>query len=295
MASHAPADSMVAAASPLRDWAAGLPADVLLAILHRLDHIDILTAADNVCCSWRRAAREEPSLWRRITMRGHEGIARRLNRCGMACEAVRRAAGQCEAFCGEYAGDDGFLVYLMEQAPYLKSLRLISCNGVTNEGVAEAVKELPLLEELELSLCENVGGSEVFEVVGEVCPHLSNFRICKKLFDVRVQNRDNDVRGIATMHGLHSLQLFSNLLTNKGLETILDNCPHLESLDIRHCFNIEMDESLLLKCARISILRIPDDPLDDYNLEVQSPIRIIPDDPIDVPCSDYSDYSSEDD
>jgi hypothetical protein len=33
----------------------------------------------------------------------------------MACEAVRRAAGQCEAFCGEYAGDDGFLTYLTEQ------------------------------------------------------------------------------------------------------------------------------------------------------------------------------------
>ncbi|CAO2176202.1 unnamed protein product [Urochloa humidicola] len=238
-------------AAPARDWADGLPADVLLAILHRLDHIEILTAADHVCRSWRRVAREEPSLWRRIDMRGHEGIAHWLNRGGLACEAVRRAAGQCEAFCGEYAGDDGFLVYLMEQAPFLKSLRLISCNGVTNEGVAEAAKELPLLEELELSLCENVGGSEVFEVVGEVCPKLQHFRLCRKIFDVRVQNKENDVQGIATMHGLQSLQLFSNHLTNNGLETILDNCPHLESLDIRHCFNIDMDETLLLKCAKV--------------------------------------------
>ncbi|CAO2209849.1 unnamed protein product [Urochloa humidicola] len=287
-------------AVPVRDWADGLPADVVLAILHRLDHIDILTAADNVCRSWRRAARDEPSLWRRITMRGQKGIARRINRCGMACEAVRRAARECEAFCGEYAGDDGFIVYLTEQAPYLKSLRLISCNGVTNEGVAEAVKELPLLEEPEISLCENVGGSEVFEVVGIVCPQLKHFRLCKKLFDVRVRNKDNDVHGIANMHGLRSLQLFSNLLTNKGLETILDNCPHLESLDIRHCFNIDMDETLLLKCARINTLRIPDDPIDDYNIEVQSPIRIIPEDPIDVSGEQIfgysdSDYSSDDD
>jgi hypothetical protein len=98
-----------------RDWAKGLPEDVLLTIFHRLEHIEILTSAGGVCRSWRRASREEPSLWRRITLRGHEGIARWLNRCGVACEAVRRAAGQCEAFCGEYAGDDGFLVYLMEQ------------------------------------------------------------------------------------------------------------------------------------------------------------------------------------
>ncbi|CAO2187358.1 unnamed protein product [Urochloa humidicola] len=61
-----------------RDWAAGLPADVLLAILHRLDHIEILMSADRVCRSWQRAAREEPSLRRRI---------------GMTSEAVRRAAG----------------------------------------------------------------------------------------------------------------------------------------------------------------------------------------------------------
>ncbi|PUZ50468.1 hypothetical protein GQ55_6G060700 [Panicum hallii var. hallii] len=229
-------------AVPARDWADGLGTDALLGILHRLDHVDVLTAADHVCRSWRRAAREEPAL-------------------------LNRGAGRCEAFCGEYAGDDGFLVYLSEH------LRLISCNGVTNEGVAEAAKGLPLLDELELSLCDNVGGSEVFEVVGEVCPQLKQFRLNKKRFDVTVWVKENYVQGIATMHGLRTLQLFSNILTNTGLETILDNCPHLESLDIRHCFNVDMDETLLLKCARIKTLRLPDDPTDDYDLEVQSPIR----------------------
>ncbi|TVU15702.1 hypothetical protein EJB05_39239, partial [Eragrostis curvula] len=98
-----------------RDWADGLPMDALLAILERLDHIDVLMSAELVCRSWRRAAWDEPSLWRRITMRGHQGIAAKLNRCGMACDAVRRSAGRCEAFCGEFAGDDGFLIYLSEQ------------------------------------------------------------------------------------------------------------------------------------------------------------------------------------
>ncbi|TVU02116.1 hypothetical protein EJB05_52482, partial [Eragrostis curvula] len=154
-------------AAAARDWADGLPMDALLAILGRLDHIDVLMAAELVCRSWRRAARDEPSLWRRITMRGHEEIAAKLNRCGMACEAVRRSAGRCEAFCGEYAGDDGFLIYLSEQAPCLKSLSLISCNGVTDAGLAEAVKELPILEELELSLCEKLPGVGVYEVIAE--------------------------------------------------------------------------------------------------------------------------------
>ena len=111
----------------------------------------------------------------------------------------------------------------------------------------------------------------MFKVVGEVCPQLKHFRLNKKLFDVTVWEKEKDVQGIASMHGLRSLQLFSNLLTNAGLETILDNCPHLESLDIRHCFNIDMDETLLVKCARIKTMRLPDDPTDDYDLEIQSP------------------------
>ena len=151
------------------------------------------------------------------------------------------------------------------------------------------MKELPLLEELELSLCDNVGRSEVFKVVGEVCPQLKHFGLNKKLFDVTVWEKEKDVQGIASMHGLRSLQLFSNLLTNAGLETILDNCPHLESLDIRHCFNIDMDETLLVKCARIKTMRLPDDPTDDYDLEIQSPIRTyVPREPLGYVC--YSDF-----
>lgn len=137
------------------------------------------------------------------------------------------------------------------------------------------MRGLPLLEELELSLCDKVaGGNEVFEFVGLVCPQLKHFRLNKSLFDYTEWNKDMDALGIASMHGLHSLQLFSNHLTHNGLETILNCCPHLEALDIRHCFNINMGETtLLLKCAKIKALRLPDDTIDDYEHEVQSPIK----------------------
>ncbi|TVU15697.1 hypothetical protein EJB05_39234 [Eragrostis curvula] len=256
-----------------RDWADGLPMDALLAILGRLDHIDVLMAAELVSRSWRRAARDEPTLWRRITMRGHEGIATKLNRCGMACEAVRRSARRCEAFCGEFAGDDGFLIYLSEQAPCLKSLRLISCDGVTDVGLIEAVKELTLLEELEISLCDNVGDSTEYETLGDVCPQLKHFIQRKSHFNVRDSNYAKDIRAIASMRGLRSVQLFGYPLDNEDLEIILDNCLNLESLDIRHCFNVEMDETLLAKCNRIKILKLPDDPTDDCDFQFGSPLR----------------------
>nr|CAB3482396.1 unnamed protein product [Digitaria exilis] len=86
-------------------WAA-LPQDALGAILRKLDH---------VCRSWRRAARDDPALWRRIDMRGHADIHRRVDLCAMARIAIRRAKGQCEAFWAEYAADDGVLQLLGEQ------------------------------------------------------------------------------------------------------------------------------------------------------------------------------------
>ncbi|CAL5007777.1 unnamed protein product [Urochloa decumbens] len=275
-----------------RDWADGLPLDALLKILSGLDHVDVLTAAGGVCRSWRRAARDEPSLWRRISMRSHgQGKAYfSFFRSVMAFAAVRLSAGQCEAFCGRDAGGDAFLAYLTQQAPCLKTLHLISCKRITKKGLKAAVKKLPQLEELEISLCDGIAGARVFKVVGKACPQLKRFRLSKECFSyIKRHKLDKDAKGIANMHGLHSLQLFGNLLTNKGLATILDNCPKLESLDIRHCFNVNMDDiALLMKCAGIPTLRLPNDPTDDYDLQVKSPRRL-------PPGSHFWEWSSESD
>ena len=115
----------------------------------------------------------------------------------------------------------------------------------------------------------------MFETVGKSCPQLKRFRLSKHSFisfeDVEY-NKDGEALGIATMTGLHSLQIFGNILTNAGLTAILDNCHYLESLDIRHCFNVEMDNTLRAKCAGIKTLRLPDDSTDDYDFRVLPPI-----------------------
>jgi hypothetical protein len=54
--------------------------------------------AGQACRSWRRAARDDPSLWRRIDMCGHADLFNEVNLHGMAQAAVHRAKGQCEAF-----------------------------------------------------------------------------------------------------------------------------------------------------------------------------------------------------
>ncbi|KAL6843359.1 hypothetical protein ACP4OV_027072 [Aristida adscensionis] len=267
-----------------RDWAA-LPRDAISVVLRRLDHIEILMGPRQVCRSWRAAAREDPSLWRRIDMRGHADLEHRVDLYAMARAAIRRAAGQCEASWAEYAADDVVLRLLGDQAPTLKSLRLISCQDIIE--FEEEIKKFPLLEELEISLFTNICGAQVFEEVGKSCPELKYFKFNRyRFYDFEDRqdtedddddnefkyNKDDDALGIASMHGLRSLQLFGHNFTNKGLTTILDNCPHLESLDIRHCFNINMNNDLKAKCARIKTMRLPYDSTDDYEFEVVSPL-----------------------
>ena len=117
------------------------------------------------------------------------------------------------------------------------------------------MKELPLLEELELYLCDNVFVSGVYKVIGDACTQLKHFRLRRHCVGQWWLNLDNDyVPGIASMHRLRSLQL-SALVSQ------------LESLDIRRCNKVSLQGTLLAKCAKIKKVRLPHDSIDDHELK----------------------------
>ncbi|XP_051198939.1 putative F-box/LRR-repeat protein 23 [Lolium perenne] len=136
-----------------RDWAA-LPGNVLCAILGRLQ-IDILcgTGAGLACASWRRAAVEDPLLWRRIDLADTDGDKEKEPPAwwrAMARTAVDRSAGQCESFRGRVDGD--FMLYLAKRAPSLRSLRVTRLSVVPGQKlIAQAMEKLPMLEQLVVS------------------------------------------------------------------------------------------------------------------------------------------------
>ncbi|CAM0910154.1 unnamed protein product [Alopecurus aequalis] len=242
---------------PVRDWAE-LPLDAILYVLRKLDQVELLAGGvAAVSSSWRRAARNEPDLWRRICLSGLFQPPSDL--AGLARDAVCLSAGLCEEFSGiDLDLADDFLLFLAHRAPLLRSLSLNYCYGIINEGFAAAITNFPLLEKLELELCNDIDDARVFERVARACPRMKHIRHIKDRqfsfnWDFPVTDPDNDreALAIASMPELRTLQLFGDKLTNTGLASIVDNCPHLESLDIRNCSNIILDDAMRAKCARI--------------------------------------------
>ncbi|KAL6638834.1 hypothetical protein ACP70R_023470 [Stipagrostis hirtigluma subsp. patula] len=217
---------------PSRDWAE-LPPELVSSVFHRLTPVQIMLATDKVCRSWRRAARDEPELWRRVDMRGrghHELSYRNLvDLDKMAADAVLRSRGQCEAFCadGFAVDDDDFLRFLADQAPSLKSLILIECGRISEQGLLAAIERFPQLEELELSGDQKINYAS-----------------------------DQRAMVITTVRELRSLLLDRNDLTNQGVSAILDKCPHLDSLDIRNCRDIILSNTLGAKYVRIKTKKL---------------------------------------
>nr|TKW08496.1 hypothetical protein SEVIR_6G031900v2 [Setaria viridis] len=268
-----------------RDWA-GLPRDVLCIVFLKLGIREIMRGAEFACTAWRRVALKEPALWRRIYMPT-------IWRHGAALD---RAAGQCVAFTGPC--DNHSLLDLAERAPSLKSLDLfdfVACNEVLDE----ALKQLPLLEDLEISPAHRSSDDSrrLFLPVCQACPRLKKLVLGRqKVFahdysddgvddgDQQQSHRERwswdcifrpavEKQALETpvMSELRSLQLFDCELNTAGLYQILDVCPLLESLHVTGpSVHGEMEKKLREICAGLGKGSLPsheaadDEGSDDY-------------------------------
>ncbi|KAK4796663.1 hypothetical protein SAY86_028989 [Trapa natans] len=259
-------DTSSSAEESPRNWLE-LPQDVTAAILQRLGAIEILNNAWRVCTQWRSICKE-PSFWRTIDMRNGGDIWDMDEDLDIMCrQAVDLSCGGLIDINIEYFGTDELLQYITASCTGIKRLRLVSCYDVSDEGLCETAAKLPMLEDLELSHCKF--SEKTLEVVGHHCPCLISLKLNTQGFHYPRIEEDEEVLSIAkTMPELRRLQLFGNKLTNFGLEAILNGCPHLEFLDLRQCFNVNLSGKLGKKCAgMIKDLRQPFDPTDDYEYD----------------------------
>ncbi|VAI54490.1 hypothetical protein VPH35_109171 [Triticum aestivum] len=222
---------------PERDWAELHP-DLISRIFRRLDQAELLLGGvTGVCRSWRRVAREELELWRRIDLSGGLWYAPgsyppmfNLETRSMVRKALRLSAGQCETLVCEHVDDDT-LLFLAERAHSLKSLHLI-VTLISDKGFAKAIKMLPLLEELEITLLSKTYTLDVVEIAARACPLLKHFRLVTGRY---YENGNKVAFAVARMRKLRSLHLVGFVLDKEGLTAILNNCHDLKYLNMRDC------------------------------------------------------------
>lgn len=263
-------ESIPQASTPPPSWVE-LPPEITTIILQKLGTIEILTTVQLVCKTWRSLF-FDPAMWRIIDMRSDmrndgspwdsfydlEKICR---------HAVDRSQGQLIDINIEFFGTDDLLCYIAQRSGQLRRLRLVFCYHLSGEALSKAVKEMPYLEELQLYYTRIT--KEAIESVGRLCPHLKSFRLNNQGFRRPQIECDEEALAIAeNMPSLLHLQLFGNTVTNEGLKAILDGCHHLESLDLRHCFNLCLEGSLGRRCSeQIKELKHPDDSTEDYEFD----------------------------
>ncbi|XP_061370033.1 F-box protein SKIP19-like isoform X2 [Gastrolobium bilobum] len=251
-----------------RNWL-DLPRDVVSTIFMKLGAMEILINVQRVCSVWRNISKD-PLLWRTIDMHNSGDLNDIDYDLGIMCRrAIDYSSGLLLDINIEYFGTDDLLHYITHSTSHLRRLRLACCFSISDEGLCEVAKNLAQLEELDISI-SNLS-SDPLEAIGRSCPHLKSLKFNMESYRHPHMECDEDALAIAqTMPELRHLQLFGNKLTNDGLLAILDGCPHLESLDVRQCFNLNLGGSLGRRCAeQIKDFRLPYDHTDDYPFEVE--------------------------
>ncbi|CAH1448671.1 unnamed protein product [Lactuca virosa] len=142
----------------------------------------------------------------------------------------------------------------------LNPLNLCYCIDITGNGLCQAVKRLPQLEKLHLSYISIDQYDINFN--GQNCPQLKSLIILSEDFRQSVIANDDDALAIADyMPDLRHLKLSENWMTNDVLQAIINGCPHLESLDIGDCYNLNLDRNFLKECMK---------QIKDFKYEVRS-------------------------
>ncbi|KAJ0657682.1 putative F-box domain, leucine-rich repeat domain superfamily, F-box-like domain superfamily [Helianthus annuus] len=245
-----------------RNWL-DLPSDVTFNILNRIGMVDILENAQKVCTAWRKICKD-PTMWRVINMNHFLRRAIPEVSAVQICKhAVDRSQGQLVDITIVSTCDAELHLYVADRSSQLRRLEMAH-QFFFGKLTTVALMKFPLLEEL--NLYEIRISKEEIETVGCYCPMLKTLKVNQRGYKGSL-TRYNEI-AIAVgqnLLGIRHLELIGNKMRNVGLCVILDNCHHLETLDLRECFCIDLKGDLGKQCSeRIKYLKLPYDPLEDY-------------------------------
>ncbi|KAI3513544.1 hypothetical protein L1887_20880 [Cichorium endivia] len=217
----------------------------------------------------------------------------------MCKHAVDRSQGQLVDITIVDFADDGLVEYIADRSSRLRRLELACCYDGIYGNWTEALKKLPLLEEL--NLYSTYFSEESIATAGRCCPMLRTLKINREAdrywygYDgeegLNILNEIPIAIG-ENLHELKHLELIGMNISNIELRVILDGCCHLESLDLRQCLYVNLEGEFGKNCSeKIKCLKLPNDSLEGCPYIYRNGVTCDLTEPID---SDYEDSYYDD-
>ncbi|KAJ3703547.1 hypothetical protein LUZ61_007252 [Rhynchospora tenuis] len=259
-----------------RDWAELHP-DALMVIFDKVGMHEVLLRTSKVCHPWRKAARDDPLLWKVIDMRekcrdcpiNHEFD--RIEATAKVEKALANIVKNAVNFGGNNVqqlsigdfSDENLLENLLECiAERARLLKNISIECFTfNERMAMALGKLKQLEGLTI-VWSCMPSGFLMRAIGAECPQLKRLKL-ESPFNRGIYGNKSllNILGIPqTMLQLEWLELAVSCITttNEELLKILERCPNLEILDLQDSVEIAVSEDdIRARCPRIHTVLLP--------------------------------------
>ncbi|XVF61578.1 hypothetical protein PTKIN_Ptkin08bG0141400 [Pterospermum kingtungense] len=235
-----------------RRWDELIP-DALGLIFKNLSLLEILTVVPRVCKSWRRAV-TGPYCWQDIDIEQWSQQCRpeTLNR--MLQMLITRSSGSLRKLCVTSLPNDTSFSFIADNAKSLQILRLPR-SEISDSMMEEVAGRLFSVTFLDVSYCRNIGAAAL-EAIGKHCKLLTGLRRTMHPLEVVGKlSQDDEALAIATtMPKLKQLEVAYLLISTEGVLKILENCPDLELLDVRGCWNVKLDDNFVKKFSRLKVV-----------------------------------------
>ncbi|KAL8476208.1 hypothetical protein ACS0TY_028752 [Phlomoides rotata] len=227
--------------------------DALGLIFKNLSLSEVLTAVPRVCKSWRRAV-TGPYCWQEIDIEewsknNKPEIVDRMLRL-----LITRSSGSLRKLSVSGLSNDDTVLFIANHAQSLRTLRLPR-SEINEAIVGKATVMMSTLTSLDLSYCISIG-AHALEAIGKNCKSLTSLRrIMHPLEVINKHSQDDEALAIAsTMPRLKNLEIAYLLVGTSSIIEILENCKHLELLDVRGCWNVNLDDKFVKSFTKLRVV-----------------------------------------
>ncbi|KAL3818920.1 hypothetical protein ACJIZ3_004825 [Penstemon smallii] len=235
-----------------RKWDELIP-DALALIFKNLSLREVLTVVPRVCKSWKRAVMG-PYCWQEIDIEEWSKNCKPEIVDQMLRLLITRSSGSLRKLAVSGVNSDQTIFFIANHAQSLRTLRLPR-SEINDTIMEKAASMLSSITFLDLSYCINIGAQSL-EAIGNNLKSLTTLRRVMHPLEVidKLSQNDEALAIASTMPKLKHLEIAYLLVDTSSVIEILENCKQLELLDVRGCWNVNLDEKFVKGFTKLKLV-----------------------------------------